>query len=70
MADPKADMDKLMNKMEKLQNALDACNGWELERQLEVSYLSFFCRPLLFTILEVIDLFDRFEPVLNFLTAT
>ena len=43
MANPDADMDKLMNKMEQLQNALDACNGWELERQLEV------CRSTLFS---------------------
>lgn len=35
MANPDADMDKLMNRMEQLQNALDASNGWELERQLE-----------------------------------
>lgn len=36
MANPDADMDKLMVKMEQLQNALDASDGWELERQLEV----------------------------------
>jgi hypothetical protein len=36
MARPDADIDKLMSKMEHLQNALDACNGWELERQVEV----------------------------------
>ena len=36
MANPEADMDKLMVRMEQLQNALDATNGWELERQLEV----------------------------------
>lgn len=36
MANPDADMDKLMSRMEQLQNALDASNGWELERQLEV----------------------------------
>jgi sulfate-transporting ATPase len=38
MANPDADMDKLMNRMEQLQNALDASNGWELERQLEVCF--------------------------------
>lgn len=36
MASPDADIDKLMNKMEKLQTALDAGNGWEIERILEV----------------------------------
>jgi hypothetical protein len=36
MARPDADIDKLMGKMEHLQTALDACNGWELERQVEV----------------------------------
>ena len=30
------DMEKLMGRMEKLQTELDACNGWELDRQLEV----------------------------------
>lgn len=45
MANPDADMDKLMNKMEQLQNALDACNGWELERQLEVCWPTFSSSP-------------------------
>ncbi|GJP61747.1 hypothetical protein CLOP_g18884 [Closterium sp. NIES-67] len=30
-----ADMDKLMTQMERLQTRLDACNGWELDRQLQ-----------------------------------
>ncbi|CAI6001754.1 unnamed protein product [Closterium sp. NIES-64] len=30
-----ADMDKLMAQMERLQTRLDACNGWELDRQLQ-----------------------------------
>ena len=33
MADPSADMDALMGKMERLQNDIDAANGWELDRQ-------------------------------------
>ncbi|KAL2612599.1 hypothetical protein R1flu_024291 [Riccia fluitans] len=45
MADPNADMDKLMGKMERLQNALDACNGWELERQLENALNALRCPP-------------------------
>lgn len=45
MANPDADMDKLMVKMEQLQNALDACNGWELERQLERALNALRCPP-------------------------
>ena len=30
-----ADFDALTKKMERLQNDLDACNGWEIDRQLE-----------------------------------
>lgn len=30
MADPSADIDSLMNKMEALQNEIDAVNGWEV----------------------------------------
>lgn len=36
MASGEGDMDKLMNKMERLQNELDACNGWEVDRQMQV----------------------------------
>ncbi|KAG0561837.1 hypothetical protein KC19_9G096300 [Ceratodon purpureus] len=45
MANPDADMDKLMNRMEQLQNALDATNGWELERQLERALNALRCPP-------------------------
>lgn len=45
MANPDADMDKLMNRMEQLQNALDASNGWELERQLERALNALRCPP-------------------------
>jgi sulfate-transporting ATPase len=45
MAAPGADIDKLMNKMERLQTALDACNGWELERKLTRAMESLRCPP-------------------------
>eukprot|EP00897_Mesotaenium_endlicherianum_P006106 jgi/Mesen1/5523/ME000279S04727 len=45
MADPSADMDKLMPKMERLQAELDACNGWELDRQLERALNALRCPP-------------------------
>jgi sulfate-transporting ATPase len=45
MARPDADIDKLMSKMEHLQNALDACNGWELERQVERALNALRCPP-------------------------
>ncbi|MBR3181341.1 MAG: energy-dependent translational throttle protein EttA [Eggerthellaceae bacterium] len=34
MADPDADFDKLMDEMGKLQDAIDAANGWDLDSQL------------------------------------
>ncbi|CAM6125375.1 unnamed protein product [Calypogeia fissa] len=45
MANPDADMDKLMSKMEKLQTALDASNGWEIERTLESALNALRCPP-------------------------
>ena len=36
-ADPDADMDKLLAEQAKLQDAIDAANGWELDRTLEVA---------------------------------
>ena len=36
-ADPDADMDKLMAEQAKLQDKIDACNGWELDRQLDIA---------------------------------
>jgi ATP-binding cassette ChvD family protein len=36
-ADPNADMDKLMAEQGKLQDAIDAANGWELDRTLEIA---------------------------------
>ncbi len=35
--DPDADMDKLLAEQGKLQDAIDAANGWELDRTLEVA---------------------------------
>jgi ATP-binding cassette ChvD family protein len=37
MAEPDADFDKLMDEMQKVQDAIDACNAWELDRQLEIA---------------------------------
>jgi ATP-binding cassette ChvD family protein len=36
-SDPNADMDKLMAEQAKLQDKIDACNGWELDRQLDIA---------------------------------
>ena len=36
-SDPDADMDKLLAEQAKLQDAIDAANGWELDRTLEVA---------------------------------
>ncbi|MEO6954004.1 MAG: energy-dependent translational throttle protein EttA [Polyangia bacterium] len=35
--DPDADMDKLMAEQAKLQDKIDAVNGWELDRQLDIA---------------------------------
>ena len=35
MAEPDADMDALMTRMDTLQTQIEAADGWELERQLE-----------------------------------
>jgi ATP-binding cassette ChvD family protein len=35
--DEDADFDKLMDKQAKLQDRIDACNAWDLERQLEIA---------------------------------
>ncbi|QVL32936.1 energy-dependent translational throttle protein EttA [Telmatocola sphagniphila] len=37
MGDPNADFDKLMEEMSRLQDKIDACNAWELDRQLEIA---------------------------------
>ncbi len=36
-SDPDADMDKLMVEQAKLQDKIDAVNGWELDRQLDIA---------------------------------
>jgi ATP-binding cassette ChvD family protein len=43
--DPDADMDKLLEEQAKLQDAIDAVNGWELERQLEIAMDALRCPP-------------------------
>ena len=35
MTDPDADMDALMEKMEKIQSKIDACDGWEIDKKLD-----------------------------------
>jgi len=39
MADPKPDddLDKLMDEMSRLQERIDACGGWELDRMMDVA---------------------------------
>ena len=39
MADPKADddLDKLMEEMGRLQEKIDACDGWELDRMMDIA---------------------------------
>ena len=45
MAEPGADMDALMNKMDRLQTQIEAADGWELERQLERAMDALRCPP-------------------------
>ncbi|KAF6262858.1 P-loop containing nucleoside triphosphate hydrolase protein [Scenedesmus sp. NREL 46B-D3] len=45
MSSPDADLDALTNKMGRLQDALDACNGWEVDRQVEQAMDSLRCPP-------------------------
>jgi ATP-binding cassette ChvD family protein len=44
-SDPDADMDKLMAEQAKLQDAIDAANGWELDRTLEIAMDALRCPP-------------------------
>ena len=39
------DTDKLMARMDRLQTAIDAAQGWELERQLERATEALRCPP-------------------------
>ncbi|CAG0906388.1 unnamed protein product, partial [Cyprideis torosa] len=45
MGDPDADMDALMNEMGDLQAKIDAANGWELERTIEMAMDALRCPP-------------------------
>ncbi len=44
-ADPDADMDALMAEQAELQEKIDACNGWEIERTLEIAMDALRCPP-------------------------
>lgn len=45
MGNPDADMDALMNEMGELQEKIDAANGWELERTIEMAMDALRCPP-------------------------
>ena len=45
MADPDADMEAAMARMERLQSAIDAANGWELDRSVQQAMESLRCPP-------------------------
>ena len=45
MGEPDADMDALLKRMDSLQTRIDACNGFELERQLERAMDALRCPP-------------------------
>jgi hypothetical protein len=45
MAEPEADYDALMARMDALQTQIDAGNGWELERQLQQATHALRCPP-------------------------
>ncbi len=42
-ADPDADMDALLTEQAELQEQIDACNGWELERTIEIAMDALRC---------------------------
>lgn len=44
-ADPDADMDKLLAEQADLQEKIDACQGWELERNVEIAMDALRCPP-------------------------
>ena len=44
-ADPDADFDALLAEQAELQEKIDACNGWELERQIEIAMDALRCPP-------------------------
>lgn len=45
MGDPDADMDALMEEMGDLQSKIDAVNGWEMERTIEMAMDALRCPP-------------------------
>ncbi len=44
-ANPDADMDKLLAEQAELQEKIDACNGWEFERNVEIAMDALRCPP-------------------------
>lgn len=44
-ADPAADMESLLAEQADLQEKIDACNGWELERTIEIAMDALRCPP-------------------------
>lgn len=44
-ADPDADMDALLAEQAELQEKIDACNGWEIERTVEIAMDALRCPP-------------------------
>ena len=44
-ADPDADMDALLVEQAELQEKIDACNGWEIERTIEIAMDALRCPP-------------------------
>jgi len=45
MTDPDADMDALLEQMDKLQSSIDACDGWELDSKLDRAMQALRCPP-------------------------
>jgi energy-dependent translational throttle protein EttA len=45
MGEPDADFDALMEEMGKLQEEIDACDGWELDRMVEMAMDALRCPP-------------------------
>ena len=44
-ADPEADMEALLAEQSELQEQIDACNGWEIERTIEIAMDALRCPP-------------------------
>ncbi|MGB2757878.1 MAG: energy-dependent translational throttle protein EttA [Acidimicrobiia bacterium] len=45
MGEPEADFDKLLDEQGKLQDAIDAANGWDLDRTLDIAMDALRCPP-------------------------